>query len=88
LVGNPEEGGDHLEELGVVGGIILKRMLNWMGWYGVYWIHLAQDRDQCRALANVVTNLRVPLKKLEYVEELKNKVYSFQDGICSMKLEG
>ena len=24
------------------------------------WIDLAEDRDRCRALANAVTNLRVP----------------------------
>jgi hypothetical protein len=27
---------------------------------GIDWIHLAQDRDQCRALVNTVMNLRVP----------------------------
>jgi hypothetical protein len=27
---------------------------------GVEWIHLAQDRDRCRAVVNVVMNLRVP----------------------------
>jgi hypothetical protein len=26
---------------------------------GVDWIHMAQDRDQCRALVNTVLNLRV-----------------------------
>jgi hypothetical protein len=31
-----------------------------VGWGGVDWIHLAQDRDQWSALGNRVTNLRVP----------------------------
>jgi hypothetical protein len=28
-------------------------------WEGVEWMHLAQDRDQWRALVNTVMNLRV-----------------------------
>jgi hypothetical protein len=31
-----------------------------MGWDGVDWIKLAQDRDRWRALVNTVMNLRVP----------------------------
>jgi hypothetical protein len=31
-----------------------------IGWGGVDWIYLAQDRDLCRALVNTVMNLRVP----------------------------
>jgi hypothetical protein len=29
-------------------------------WEGVDWIAVAQDRDNWRALVNMVTNLRVP----------------------------
>jgi hypothetical protein len=31
-----------------------------IGWVGMDWIDLAQDRDQCRALVDTVMNLRVP----------------------------
>jgi hypothetical protein len=38
----------------------IKIDLREIGWGGVDWIDLAADRDQCRALANTVMNLRVP----------------------------
>jgi hypothetical protein len=34
--------------------------LSKIGWEGVNWIYLAQDRDQWRAVVNTVMNLRVP----------------------------
>jgi hypothetical protein len=31
-----------------------------IGWDGMDWIELAQDRDQWRALVNMMMNLRAP----------------------------
>jgi hypothetical protein len=31
-----------------------------IGWDGMDWINVAQDRDQWRALVNTVMNIRVP----------------------------
>jgi hypothetical protein len=36
-------------------------------WEGVYWIHVAQDRDQWRDLVNTVMNLRDPLTALNFL---------------------
>jgi hypothetical protein len=38
----------------------IKMDLREIGWDGVDWIDLAQDRDQWQALVNTVINLRVP----------------------------
>jgi hypothetical protein len=38
----------------------IKTDLREIGWYGVEWINMAQDRDQWRALVNTVMNLLVP----------------------------
>jgi hypothetical protein len=38
----------------------IKMDLSEIGWDGMDWIDLAQDRDQLRALVNAVMNLRVP----------------------------
>jgi hypothetical protein len=37
----------------------IKMDLREIGWEGVEWIHLAQDRDRWRAVVNAVMNLRV-----------------------------
>jgi hypothetical protein len=31
-----------------------------IGWEGVDWMHLIQDKDQCRAVVITVMNIRVP----------------------------
>jgi hypothetical protein len=38
----------------------IKMDLKDIGWDGMDWTDLAQDRDKCRALVNTVMNLRVP----------------------------
>jgi hypothetical protein len=38
----------------------IKMYLREIGWDGMDWIDLAQDRDQWRALVNAVMNPRVP----------------------------
>jgi hypothetical protein len=38
----------------------IKMDLRQIGWDGMDWINLAQDRDQWRGLVNTVMNLRVP----------------------------
>jgi hypothetical protein len=50
---------DHWEDQDVGGWTILNWILREIGWDGVDWIELAQDRGQWRALVNTVINLRV-----------------------------
>jgi hypothetical protein len=38
----------------------IKMVLREIGWDGVDWIELVQDRDQWRALVNTVMDIRVP----------------------------
>jgi hypothetical protein len=38
----------------------VKMNLREIGWGGIDWIDLAQDRDQCRALVNTVINFQLP----------------------------
>jgi hypothetical protein len=58
LVGNPEgkrpRGRPRLRWVDSI-----KMDLREIGWDGMDWINLAQDRDQWRALVNAVMNLRV-----------------------------
>jgi hypothetical protein len=52
------KGRDHLQDLCIGGKIIL----HWIGLEDVYWMQLAQDKDQWQSLVNMVMNLQVPLK--------------------------
>jgi hypothetical protein len=38
----------------------IKMHLKEIRWNHMYWIHLAQDRDQWRVLVKTIMNLRVP----------------------------
>jgi hypothetical protein len=38
----------------------IKMDLREIGWNGTDWINLAKDRDQWKALVNVIMNLKVP----------------------------
>jgi hypothetical protein len=38
----------------------IKIDLREIGWHGMYWVDLAQDRNQWRAVVNTVMNIRVP----------------------------
>jgi hypothetical protein len=57
-MGIPEGKKGHLEERGV-DGRMGKKDLHDIGWEGVEWIHMAQDRDRWRAVVNAVMNLGV-----------------------------
>jgi hypothetical protein len=54
----------YLRDLDEDGRIILKLFLKKQD-EGVEWIHVAQDKEWCRAAVNTVMNLRVPYKRKE-----------------------
>jgi hypothetical protein len=59
FVGKPE-GKKSLGRTGRMWEDNIKMDLREIGWGGMNWIDLAQDRDRWRALVNTVMNLRVP----------------------------
>jgi hypothetical protein len=51
---------NHINPVHTTPSYLSKTGLREIGWGGVDWIDLVQDRDQWRALVNTVMNLRVP----------------------------
>jgi hypothetical protein len=54
----------------------IKMDLRKIGWDGMDWIDLAQDRDQWRALVNTVINLRVPYNARKFLSSCTNSSFS------------
>jgi hypothetical protein len=52
-----------------------------IGWDGMDWIDLAQDRDQWRAPANTVMNLSIPENAGKF---LSSCTIGSQEGLSSM----
>ena len=59
LVGILREG-EHLEDLGIDGRILLKMEHQEVEWGGMDWIAVSEDRDRRRALVNAVGDLGIP----------------------------
>ena len=57
--GDPTER-DHWEDPDVDESIYINMNLQEVGWGGINWIDVAEDRDRWRGLVNAVMNLRVP----------------------------
>jgi hypothetical protein len=60
----------------------IKIDLREIGWDGVDWFDLAQDRDQWRALVNMVMNLGFP--KLLGSSRVAAQLAAFQEGLSSV----
>jgi hypothetical protein len=62
-----QKGKDPSGDLGIDGDNI-KMDLSEIGWKGVDWMHLAQDRDQWRAVVNTVMNFRLHKREGGFVD--------------------
>jgi hypothetical protein len=62
----------------------IKMCLREIGWGGMEWIDLVQNRDQWKALVNTVMNLRVPWNIRKFLRSCA--VAASQEGLSSMEL--
>jgi hypothetical protein len=57
-----------------------------MGWKGVEWIHLVQDKDQWQVLKSILMNIRVSEKVGNTFIRISWVTISFSRRICFMVL--
>jgi hypothetical protein len=60
----------------------IKMDLREIGWDGVDWMDMAQDRDQWRALVNTVLNLQVPLNAGKFLSGCLINDFSRRVQLC------
>jgi hypothetical protein len=60
----------------------IKIDLREIGWVGMDWINLAQNRDQWRALVNTVMNLRIPENAGKFLSGCRIGSFSRKAQLC------
>ena len=76
--------GDHLEDPGVNGRIVLKWIFKKLEVEGIDWDDTAQDMDRWRAVLNAKMNFR--FHKMQGYSWLAEDVLASQEGVCFMEL--
>jgi hypothetical protein len=62
----------------------IKMDLTEIGWEGVEWIHLAQDRDRWLAVVNAVMNLRILVPRSQLVaQSVRYKMLTSYDSFLT-----